>query len=362
MTNHRLRWALLCVAATYGALQASNAYAAHTVTIGPGTSLDSLARKYRVSKKDIARANGIGVDSLLIDGKKITIPDPQKAVLRPVTMKRIAHVCADRVTVRSGPFEGYRRVALLDSGVSLVATHQAGNWFQVDLPGGKKGWIREDFVRFGNARNSAPVTPQRVARKDNGDRKSAHSNRTRVAKVERHQTHIAKAERHRTRIAKVERLHRRIAKAEKAQRHSRREVAWSRRSSRPEAGAPEATADVVRTAYLYRGIRYRYTGSTPRGFDCSGFTSYVYRKKGVSLPHSAAEQYGHGQKVSGSSMKPGDLVFFSTTRRGISHVGIYAGDGKFVHASSGGGRVRVDTLRSGYYSQRFRGARRVSKD
>jgi len=356
VTNHRLRWALLCVAATYGALQASNAYAAHTVTIGPGDSLDSLARQYRVPKKDIARANGISVEALLIDGKKLTIPDPPKTVTKPATMKRVAHVRADRVTVRSGPFEGYRRVKLLDAGVKLVATRQAGNWFQVTLPGGGQGWVREDFVSFGSAREVAPEAHQRIARKSDDDDRSARSEhrskRTRVAKLERHHSRVARAERRRTRTAKAETLRRR----------SRREVALNRRSTRPEQDAPRTDADVVRTAYLYRGIRYRYTGSTPRGFDCSGFTSYVYRKKGVALPHSAAEQFGHGKKVNGSNMKPGDLVFFSTTRRGISHVGIYAGEGKFVHASSGGGRVRVDTLRSGYYSQRFRGARRVSKD
>jgi len=85
----------------------------------------------------------------------------------------------------------------------------------------------------------------------------------------------------------------------------------------------------------------------------------VYGEKGVDLPHSAAAQFGRGSRVAKGSLKSGDLVFFSTTRRGISHVGIYVGDGKFVHASSARGRVRVDSLAEGYYSDRFRGARRV---
>ena len=132
-----------------------------------------------------------------------------------------------------------------------------------------------------------------------------------------------------------------------------------RRSSRPEASAPESESEVVRTAYAYRGTPYHFGGSSRGGFDCSGFTSYVYKKKGVSLPHSAAGQFGHGKQVGSGSMKQGDLVFFHTTRRGIGHVGIYVGEGKFVHASSGGGRVRVDSLNDGYYKNRFRGARRV---
>ena len=112
-------------------------------------------------------------------------------------------------------------------------------------------------------------------------------------------------------------------------------------------------------AYGYRGTPYRYGASGRGGFDCSGFTSYVYRKKGVSLPHNAAAQYRKGSRVKSKDLKPGDLVFFNTTRRRVSHVGIYAGEGKFVHASSGGGRVRVDSLNSGYYRSRLVGARRV---
>ena len=70
-----------------------------------------------------------------------------------------------------------------------------------------------------------------------------------------------------------------------------------RSSGRPEASAPDTDADVVRTAYAYRGVPYHYGGSTRNGFDCSGFTSYVYRKKGVNLPHSAADQFNHGKRM-----------------------------------------------------------------
>ena len=77
------------------------------------------------------------------------------------------------------------------------------------------------------------------------------------------------------------------------------------------------------------------------------------------MPHNAAAQFQCGTAVGRSHMKEGDLVFFETTRRGISHVGIYVGNGKFVHASSARGQVRVDSLDGGYYASRFRGARRV---
>lgn len=111
----------------------------------------------------------------------------------------------------------------------------------------------------------------------------------------------------------------------------------------------------------YLGARYRYGGSSSRGFDCSGFTAYIYRQHGIHLPHNSAAQYRVGKPVSRSELKPGDLVFFRTRGNRISHVGIYIGNGKFVHASSARGRVRVDTLNSGYYHQRYVGARRITR-
>jgi len=132
---------------------------------------------------------------------------------------------------------------------------------------------------------------------------------------------------------------------------------------RPEAESPSASNDVVRSAYAYRGTPYRWGMSRPGGFDCSGFTKYIYGRKGVTLPRTAAEQYHAGRAVGHRNMKPGDLVFFHTTRSGISHVGMYVGNGKFVHSSSSkSGGVRVDSLDSGYYNKAFRGARRVRKE
>lgn len=116
---------------------------------------------------------------------------------------------------------------------------------------------------------------------------------------------------------------------------------------------------LIKTALANRGVRYRYGGTSRSGFDCSGFTRYVYSQYGISLPHSSAAQYSHGKAVARNELKEGDLVFFRTTRRGISHVGIYIGGGKFVHASNRIRGVVVDSLGSAYYSARYVGARRL---
>jgi peptidoglycan endopeptidase LytE len=116
---------------------------------------------------------------------------------------------------------------------------------------------------------------------------------------------------------------------------------------------------LVRTALTFRGVPYRWAGMSSRGMDCSGLVARVLGLHGIRAPHSAKALYKLGKPVAREDLQPGDLVFFHTTRPGISHVGIYMGDGKFIHASSRGGRVTVDRLDQGYYCQRLVGARRI---
>jgi cell wall-associated NlpC family hydrolase len=112
---------------------------------------------------------------------------------------------------------------------------------------------------------------------------------------------------------------------------------------------------VVDYAKRFRGVRYVYGGSSPRsGFDCSGFVRYVYAHFGVPLAHSSYAQFGRGRGVGRASLRPGDLVFFD----GLGHVGIYIGNGRFIHAPHTGTRVRIETF-AGWYSSRFDGARRL---
>ncbi|MBD2845583.1 C40 family peptidase [Paenibacillus sp. IB182496] len=106
------------------------------------------------------------------------------------------------------------------------------------------------------------------------------------------------------------------------------------------------------------GIRYKYGGTTTSGFDCSGFTSYVFDQFGIELPRTSGSQATIGDKVAKSDLRAGDLVFFNTSGKGISHVGIYVGDGKFAHSSSSKG-VIVSELESSYYSERYVTARRA---
>jgi cell wall-associated NlpC family hydrolase len=127
------------------------------------------------------------------------------------------------------------------------------------------------------------------------------------------------------------------------------------------AGEPAGARRVLAIAHRYMGRPYRYGGSSSRGFDCSGFVLHVYRQVGVQLPHHSGAQARVGKPVSRQQLQPGDLVFFRTRGSRISHVGIYIGNGKFIHASSARGRVRIDSLDDGYYKRRYAGARRITR-
>lgn len=124
-----------------------------------------------------------------------------------------------------------------------------------------------------------------------------------------------------------------------------------------------SNSDIAATAKQYLGTGYVYGGASPRGFDCSGFTMYVYSQHGYSLPHSATSQWqsGLGTRVySISELQPGDLVFFKyRTSKPVSHVGIYIGSGQFVHASTNSYAVQIDDLSSGHYANVYVYGRRV---
>ena len=117
--------------------------------------------------------------------------------------------------------------------------------------------------------------------------------------------------------------------------------------------------EVAQTARGMLGKPYRYGGNTPAGFDCSGLVNYSYARVGVALPRDTSGLRQQSRMVPVRSLRPGDLVFFDQEGRKASHVGIYLGDGRFVHAPSSGGRVRTDALDADYWNRHFVEGRRI---
>jgi len=136
-----------------------------------------------------------------------------------------------------------------------------------------------------------------------------------------------------------------------------------RSQAQPSAPAQPSAVDsygLVGTALALRGAPYRNGGSDPTGFDCSGFTQYVYAQYGVALPREVRDQFGMGNPVKDDDLTAGDLLFFSTVAPGPTHVAIAIGGDQFVHAPSSTGVVRVERLSASYWSARYLGARRVN--
>lgn len=122
--------------------------------------------------------------------------------------------------------------------------------------------------------------------------------------------------------------------------------------------------EVLVNALSLTGIKYKYGGKTPEtGFDCSGFVRYVFSQAtNLSLPPTARAIAQIGKTIKKEELQPGDLVFFNTLKSAFSHVGIYMGDNKFIHAPSTGKVVRVESMKEGYWARRFNGAQRLDKE
>jgi cell wall-associated NlpC family hydrolase len=131
----------------------------------------------------------------------------------------------------------------------------------------------------------------------------------------------------------------------------------------PASRAPTpAGRAVVATADALLGRPYRYGGAGPEGFDCSGLVQVVFARHGIALPRTCAEQAAWGQPIARDALRAGDLVFFGESGDHPSHVGIYEGDGRFIHASAGRGEVRRDALSDPWFRRRWSTARRLMDD
>jgi len=129
-----------------------------------------------------------------------------------------------------------------------------------------------------------------------------------------------------------------------------------------QADSPTTVRKLTTYAYQLIGIPYKYGGHSPKtGFDCSGFVDYVFRNSAhISLPHNSQKISRHGLPVKSSQLREGDLVFYDTNNWAYSHVGIYLGNDRFIHAPSSGGSVRTENMREDYWEKHYNGARRIA--
>lgn len=131
-----------------------------------------------------------------------------------------------------------------------------------------------------------------------------------------------------------------------------------------ESGWRAKAGEILLNALSLTGIKYQYGGTQPEtGFDCSGFVRYVFRETAnITLPPTARAISQIGKAVKKDELQPGDLVFFNTLKSAFSHVGIYIGNNKFIHAPRAGGSVRVEDMQADYWTKRYNGAQRLEQD
>lgn len=221
------------------------------------------------------------------------------------------------VNVRSEPSTESEVLAKFEKGVKLEIYERSGKWYRIKLEDGSYGWMHSDYL----------VIRQETASRGSVKRQSTSDQ-------------ADKAE---------------AASAENAETESAE-------SSAAKDSNSELRQKIVEYAKTLIGIKYKYGGSTPKGFDCSGFVKYVYNHFGIDIARTSAEQSTGGKAVKKADLQPGDLVFFDTIEDGklndISHVGIYIGDGKFIHASTYQKKaITIESLSSAYYSKRYMKAR-----
>lgn len=328
---------------------------------------------------------------------------------------KAAEIAKTDVLMRSGPGTNFDRVAKLNKGQKANVIAVKGDWYQVQFSSGTKGWIRKDMLKISSPSapskpivastkapknetpGELPVTPElspskvvvtnvsEPAKEETQPKSTPEMKPVKAAplKVEITGDRVNIRKDASTSAAKVVTVTKgRVADVISQKngwykiKFSGGTIGWvsgdfvkpTSADAKDPVNPPAAklvsggASALIDTAKDQIGVRYSWGGTSRGGFDCSGFVQYVFSKHGIKLPRTSISQSGVGAKVARSDLQVGDLVFFAT-RGGsrVSHVGIFIGNGNFIHASSGGGHVRIDALSKDYYTKRFVGARRVGK-
>jgi len=324
-----------------------------------------------------------GVDQLLeVPAEQIAPPPPPK----------IGTVAEEGLSLRDGPGTNYVSMSKLQAGAQLDLLERYQDWFHVGIPGGTDGWVKGEFLAIGAGINERllvaesvpdpnPALIGTIAENLVNLRKGPDSKYTKVGGInggtrvdligkykDWFQVKLdngTKAWIFNDLLSVTERVARRLPVSKDFPT-----LPVSARARGPGASANlaniPASGDVANYARQFVGSRYIYGGTGPRGFDCSGLTSYVYNKFGINLPHNAAAQFNtsYGASVGAmDNLKPGDLVFFKGTggHRGISHVALYIGGGRVVHAMTPRYGVQVSNVYDSYWIKHYYGGIRPNR-
>ena len=316
-------------------------------TVRHGDTLWEIARKHKLSVAELRKLNHMD--------KKQVIRKGMKLLVRPGTESKVAKAAKPAAPAKVA--KTYT-VAKGDTLWLIAKRHKVSVDELRKLNKLKKGQYLRKGMKLVVGYEEAPATKTAVAKKSvkkpvRTAKKESPKKKSKVAKAQ-------KSEKKKTRVARKSRSKKR------SRRSADRRIQKALAALNGKSGGRSRGGDynVIRVAKRYLGRRYVWGAEGPNSFDCSGFTQYVMRKsKGVRLPRVSRKQAYYGKYVSRSQLRPGDLIFFDTSRRRrgyVNHVGIYIGNGKFIHASSARHRVVITSLNSPFYRARFKWGRRVN--
>ncbi len=283
-----------------------------------------------------------------------------------------ATVTASVVNLRSGAGTSYSIVRQLSHGTTVSVLESSNGWCKVSC-GSSTGYISADYLRVTNSSESAPAAPEPAPETPAPSTDTPASEPTQDPAETRRGIVSGGTINVRTgpgtsydRITKLSSgtsvtIHETVDGWHKISCSAGSGYISSDYVYETSTAASSVGAQVADLARAYIGVRYSYGGASPNGFDCSGFTQYLYKQYGYSLIHSASSQYrSSGVYVAREDLQPGDLVFFSSTPGGsITHVGIYLGNDEIIHARYSIGRVAINELSQNYYNKNYVGAKRI---
>lgn len=299
-----------------------------------------IARKFDTNLKSLRALNpGVNLEKIKI-GQAIRVPGKPAVVAsaKPATANRIrtkyAKVTGEGSIIRRTPSTTAEKVTTVDAGTRVAVLDYTNGWYKLKFPKGTIGWMRGDLLQSVKTidairENRSAAKPKTIVATKNQPAKVASKSTTRKPTLT--------LTSHRTKPTRIA----------------------TSKPGRPLAGSSRASG-IIASAQAMIGTPYSWGGTSRGGVDCSGMVQRAFKQNGISLPRTSRDMSTVGTRVAKSDLKPGDLVFFHTGRSTrINHVGIYIGNGKFTHASSGKGRVRTDSLNDGYYQRKFATSKRV---
>lgn len=312
---------------------ASTAKHAGKVAVGPtkrvkvrsGDNDWILARRAGVTVAQIRRVNPKVNWAKLKVGSSVNVPvvyrKPSPGYASIPTKRALVN--ASNVNVRSAPSTTSRFLRQVPAGAVGTILDRETGWYKLKFASGSIGWVKGTLLK--PLKTSSYIAQNKSSRSARASYTAQRTTGSKGNTVRSHSNPIVRS-------------------------------SGTYVTARPVSGS-----SLINRAYDFLGTRYRYGGTSRSGIDCSGFSQAVYKSQGISIPRTSSQQSKVGKSVPKETLKQGDLVFFRT-RGGsrVSHVGVYVGNGRFIHASSGKGRVTTSSLSEGYYSRRYAGARRVS--